>query len=63
MGSALAGHSRGPHHPLVDYRPLVDGFRVTGHGTFPYQVDGDYLGEAATLDFRYVPDALALVTP
>jgi diacylglycerol kinase family enzyme len=34
------------------------------HGTpFPYQVDGDYLGEVTRLEFRHVPDAVRLVFP
>jgi diacylglycerol kinase family enzyme len=61
--SGLAGRRRFTNHPLVDYRTEVEEVRVTGHGPFPYQVDGDYLGEVATLRFRYVPDALAVVMP
>jgi len=30
---------------------------------FPYQLDGDYLGEAERLEFRHVPDAVTLVWP
>lgn len=30
---------------------------------FPYQVDGDYLGETDRLEFRHVPDAVRLVWP
>ena len=30
---------------------------------FPWQVDGDYLGEVDTLDIVYVPDAIAVVLP
>jgi diacylglycerol kinase family enzyme len=37
--------------------------RITGHGPFPYQVDGDYLGEVESLDFRHEPEALRLVLP
>ena len=46
---------RPPHRP----RRLT----VTGHGPFPYQVDGDYLGEADHLEFRYEPDSLKLFMP
>ena len=31
---------------------------MRGHGPFPYQVDGDYLGETEHLEFRHEPDAL-----
>jgi diacylglycerol kinase family enzyme len=39
--------------------------RVTFTATepFPYQVDGDYLGEVTRLDFGYEPDVLTLVVP
>jgi diacylglycerol kinase family enzyme len=32
-----------------------------GHHPFPYQVDGDELGDTSRLAFRYVPDAIRLV--
>ena len=60
--AALRGHPR-TRHPLVDYRTEVQEVRVTGHGPFPYQLDGDYLGEVDTLRFRYAAEALALVLP
>ena len=47
----------------VDYHPNVTGFTVRGHGTFPYQVDGDYLGEVSTLRVRYEPEIIDLVIP
>ena len=37
-------------------------FEAVG-STFPWQVDGDYLGESERLDIRYEPDALTLVVP
>jgi hypothetical protein len=37
--------------------------RVEGYGPFPYQVDGDYLGEVEHLDIRHEPDVLRLVIP
>ncbi len=37
---------------------------VIEHETpFPYQVDGDYLGESDRLEFDHVPDAVRLVLP
>jgi diacylglycerol kinase family enzyme len=36
---------------------------VANHGPFPWQVDGDYLGEVERIEVRYVPDALRLVVP
>jgi diacylglycerol kinase family enzyme len=37
---------------------------VVEHETpFPYQVDGDYLGETSRLHFRHVPEAVRLAFP
>ena len=36
---------------------------IVGHGSFPYQLDGDYLGEVDHLDFCWRPDMLRLVVP
>jgi diacylglycerol kinase family enzyme len=36
---------------------------VTADPPFPWQVDGDYLGEVDRLDVTYRPDALTLVVP
>jgi diacylglycerol kinase family enzyme len=36
---------------------------LVGHRPVPYQVDGDYLGEADRFDLRYWEDALRLVVP
>lgn len=47
----------------VDVRTGIDGLRVLGHDPFPYQVDGDYLGEANDLTFRHEPEAIRLVVP
>ncbi|HMK12962.1 MAG TPA: diacylglycerol kinase family protein [Acidimicrobiales bacterium] len=47
----------------VDFRTDLDSFEVIGHAPFPYQVDGDYLGEIDRLTFRHEPDTLSLVVP
>ncbi len=36
---------------------------IVGYRPFPYQVDGDYLGEVEQLTLRYEPDVLDLVIP
>jgi diacylglycerol kinase family enzyme len=36
---------------------------IRGQGKFPYQLDGDFLGEVDELDLRYEPDLLNLVLP
>ena len=44
-------------------RRRARGRRSRGAEPFPYQVDGDYLGEVNRLDFGYEPDVLTLVVP
>ena len=42
----------------------LDHVTLTATGApFPWQVDGDYLGEVEQLDIRYEPDCLTVVTP
>ena len=43
----------------VDLRTDLEQFDVIGHAPFPYQVDGDYLGEIDRLDSATSPTALA----
>jgi diacylglycerol kinase family enzyme len=43
----------------IDQEQIV----VEGHGPFPYQVDGDYLGEIDRLDVTHAPNAMRLVLP
>ena len=50
-------------HRHVVYQPGVADAVVDGHGPFPYQVDGDFLGETARLVFHHEPDILSLVLP
>ncbi|MDQ3304400.1 MAG: diacylglycerol kinase family lipid kinase [Actinomycetota bacterium] len=63
VGSALLRGSRARRHRLSDYRSDLSEVTVRGHGPFPYQVDGDYLGEVDELVFHHEPDALRLVMP
>jgi diacylglycerol kinase family enzyme len=41
----------------------VPSLLVTGFGPFPYQVDGDYLGEVSHLSLRHEPSCLDLLLP
>jgi diacylglycerol kinase family enzyme len=61
--SALRSGRRLRRDRLVDQRSDLDELVVTGHGPFPYQVDGDYLGEIENLILRFEPDALELIIP
>jgi diacylglycerol kinase family enzyme len=63
IGSALAGgrHLRTSRHP--EHRTDLTSLVVTGYGPFPYQVDGDHLGDTERLEIRHEPDVLDLVMP
>ena len=37
--------------------------RIRGHRPFPWQVDGDHLGDVDELVFRWEPSVLDLVVP
>ena len=62
--SALAGNDI-RRLRFLDVRTDLDALEVvaTDDQPFPYQVDGDYLGEIKHLEFRHEPDALRLVLP
>jgi diacylglycerol kinase family enzyme len=47
----------------VDYATDLDDIVVEGHGPFPYQVDGDHLGDAERLHITHEADILDLVVP
>jgi len=59
LGSARLLHQ----HPSVVQRDGVCAATITSTEPFPYQVDGDYLGDVTRLDLGYVPDCLTLVVP
>jgi diacylglycerol kinase family enzyme len=63
IGSSLGTGERIRRDPRVDYRFDLAALDVEAYGGVPYQVDGDFLGEAARLSFRHEPDALRLVVP
>ncbi|MFP5486872.1 MAG: diacylglycerol/lipid kinase family protein [Acidimicrobiia bacterium] len=62
LGAALQGGGVATSEHLVEWRD-VDELTVTHARPFPYQVDGDYLGDTERLHFRHVPDAVQLVFP
>lgn len=63
IGSALGGGRHLRSSPWADHRTDLDHLVVTGHGPFPYQVDGDHLGDAERLEIRHEPAVLDLVLP
>ena len=63
IGSALGSGRHLRSSPWADHRTDLDHLVVTGHGPFPYQVDGDHLGDTERLDIRHEPEVLDLVLP
>jgi diacylglycerol kinase family enzyme len=57
----------GDAHLVNDHRVIerhgLDRLTISGHGSFPYQADGDYLGETDRLDIVWEPDQLTLAMP
>lgn len=60
---ALLGGDRLLRDDRVLERHDLERVTVSGHGPFPFQVDGDYLGETDRLELVWVPDILTLVIP
>jgi diacylglycerol kinase family enzyme len=63
IGSALGSGRYLRDNRWTDYRHDLTSLVVTGHGPFPYQVDGDHLGDAERLEIRHQPEVLDLVMP
>jgi diacylglycerol kinase family enzyme len=61
--SALTGGRGLARRREVALRSRVESVKVTGYGPFPWQVDGDYLGETDHLAVTWEPDTLTIVTP
>jgi diacylglycerol kinase family enzyme len=67
LPAALSAMSRGRrlerHRQIVQLADL-DALTFVAHGSpFPWQVDGDYLGDVERLEVHYDPDCLTLVVP
>ena len=62
VGRALRGKPLTPTRH-IDVRTDLGGVSVTSGDPFPYQVDGDYLGDTRRLSFRHEPDCLNLLIP
>lgn len=63
IGSALGSGRYLRSSRWTDVRTDLDSVTVTGYGPFPYQVDGDHLGDIDHLEFRHEPEVLNLVMP
>jgi diacylglycerol kinase family enzyme len=65
MSKALRGNGALQRDRWVHYRPDVDELVVTGIDgrPFPYQLDGDHLGDIDRIELRHIPEILDLVLP
>ena len=63
IGSALTGGRHLRSSRWTEYRTDLTGLTVTGYGPFPYQVDGDHLGDTEHLEITHEPEVLDLVMP
>ena len=63
IGSSLASGSLLRRHPRIVHRSGLSKLTVDGPAPFPYQVDGEHLGEVDSLEFEYQADALTIVVP
>ena len=67
LPAALSAMARGRHlerrRDVVQLADLDGLTLVARDAPFPWQVDGDYLGDVEHLEIRYEPDCLTLVTP
>ena len=64
--TSLAGALRGgcvKPAAHLDIRTDGERLRIEHDTPFPYQLDGDALGESTRLDIAHVPDAIRLVFP
>jgi diacylglycerol kinase family enzyme len=62
LAGALRGGGVTPNEHVARFDDVHE-LIVEHHTPFPYQVDGDYLGETGRLHFRHVPDAVKLLFP
>jgi diacylglycerol kinase family enzyme len=63
IGSALGAGRHLRSSRWTDVRHDLDALVVEGYGPFPFQVDGDHLGDTERLEFRHEPEVLDLVMP
>jgi diacylglycerol kinase family enzyme len=68
FGSTVGAATRLARDPTVVQRADLESLRLTAIGAaagerFPWQVDGEYLGEIGELEVEYVRDAIAVVVP
>jgi diacylglycerol kinase family enzyme len=63
LAAAFRGGGRLAKVTTADVRQDLHSLRVVGYRPFPWQVDGDHLGDAEVLNFRWEPNVIDLVLP
>lgn len=65
IGKALRGDGSVTHDRVISHRADQTSLIIESRdgSPFPYQVDGDFLGDIDHLEFRHVPEILDLVLP
>ena len=63
IAGALGYGALPERHRIVHARDEVRHVVVDGHGPFPYQVDGDHLGDIDRVELAWEPDLLHLFVP
>jgi diacylglycerol kinase family enzyme len=65
LGAAMAGRGglKLARPGKVAYHSDLTALEVHGRGPFPYQLDGDFLGQVEELSLRYQRDLLSVVVP
>ncbi len=61
--SALGSGRHLRHSSKIDQRTDIDELTLVGFRPFPYQLDGEYIGEVDRLELKYAPDCIDLVLP
>ncbi|HWI02966.1 MAG TPA: hypothetical protein VNT52_03950 [Acidimicrobiales bacterium] len=63
FGSALGSGEILRRSKSVDYRTDLKSVTFRGHKPFPHQVDGDYLGQATSLEVTHGEASIRLIVP
>jgi diacylglycerol kinase family enzyme len=63
IGAAFGQGVRTSRSGRVSVVRQVEEATIIGHRPVPYQLDGDYVGEADQIELRWAADALSLVKP
>ncbi len=63
FGSAMGSGEILRKSKQVDYRTDLESVTVRGHKPFPHQVDGDYLGQATSLEVTHGEASIRLIVP